>query len=190
MPLVDDRIAARDLSLPGLKRLERLPVIDSRGSLQRVYCVDFLASIGIVKPLAQINLTRTLRRGAVRGMHFQYPPHAEVKIVSCLHGQVFDVAVDLRRGSPTFLKWHGEVLAPELGNSLLIPEGFAHGFQTMRDDCELLYFHTASYCREAESGVRPNDPELGISWPLDVAELSERDASHPLLTPDFQGIDA
>ena len=187
---MDDRIAVRELPLPGLLRLERRALEDSRGSLQRLYCADFLARRGLAKPIAQINLTRTLRRGTVRGMHFQYPPHAETKIVSCLHGRVFDVAVDLRRGSVTYLQWHGEVLAPELGNSLLIPEGCAHGFQTLTDDCELLYFHTAAYCPEAESGIRPNDPGLGVRWPLEVAELSSRDAGHALLTPDFRGIDA
>ena len=134
-----DRIAARDLPLAGLKYLERFPIEDSRGSLQRLYCDDFLRSIGVAKPLAQINLTQTQRRGTVRGMHFQHPPHMEIKIVSCLRGKVFDVALDLRQGSPTFLAWHGEVLTPELRNALLIPEGFAHGFQTLKKLLALSY---------------------------------------------------
>jgi dTDP-4-dehydrorhamnose 3,5-epimerase len=190
MVQASDRLVAHDLPLAGLKLLERKPVEDARGSLQRMYCAAFFADAGITKPLVQINLTRTLRRGAVRGMHFQRPPHMETKVVTCLRGKVFDVAVDLRAGSPTFLRWHGEMLAPELRNSLLIPEGFAHGFQAMSDDCELLYFHTAAYCREAEGGVHPDDPRLGIGWPLDVAEISDRDAGFPLLTKDFRGIDA
>lgn len=183
-----DRIVARDLPLPGLKCLERIPIEDARGSLQRLYCADFLAGIGVVKTLAQINLTRTNRRGTVRGMHFQQQPHMEAKIVTCLRGEVFDVAVDLRKGSPTFLEWHGEILAPGLRNSLVIPEGFAHGFQALGDDCEMLYLHTAAYCAEAEGGVRPLDPMLGISWPLDVTEISDRDACHPLLPESFEGI--
>jgi dTDP-4-dehydrorhamnose 3,5-epimerase len=187
---VADRVTSRDLPLAGLKYLERNPVGDARGSLQRLYCADFLRSIGVAKPLAQINLTQTQRRGTVRGMHFQHPPHMEIKIVSCLRGKVFDVALDLRQGSPTFLAWHGEVLTPELRNALLIPEGFAHGFQTLSDDCELLYFHTANYCPEAEGGVRADDPGAGIAWPLEVADISDRDAGFPLLTVDFRGIQA
>lgn len=188
MPQVSDRLVAHDLPLPGLKLLERKPVEDARGSLQRMYCAAFFADAGITQPLAQINLTRTLRRGTVRGMHFQRPPHMETKVVTCLRGKVFDVAVDLRAGSPTFLRWHGEILAPELHNSLLIPEGFAHGFQAMSDDCELLYFHTAAYCPEAEGGLRMDDPAYGINWPMDVADISDRDAGFPLLTLEFMGI--
>lgn len=187
---MNDRIVGRKLPLAGLMLLERSPVEDARGSLERLYCAETLARLGVARPLSQINLTRTRHQGAVRGMHFQKPPHAEDKIVSCLRGRVFDVAIDLRRGSRTFLGWHGELLSPEAKNSLLIPAGFAHGFQALCDDCELLYFHTAAYHREAEGGLRPTDPALSIAWPLAIAELSERDASHPLVAPDFSGIDA
>lgn len=186
---MNDRIVGRELPLPGLMLLERKPVEDARGSLERLFCAETLACMGIDRPLAQINLTRTRHQGAVRGMHFQHPPQAEDKVVSCLRGRVFDVAVDLRRGSPTFLGWHGEVLSPSGRNSLLIPAGFAHGFQALCDDCELLYFHTAAYSREAEGGLRPTDPALLILWPLPIIELSERDANHPLLSSDFSGID-
>ena len=116
--LMNDRIVGHKLSLAGLILLKRIPVGDARGSLERLYCANVFAQLGIEKSLSQINLTRTLHEGAVRGMHFQYPPHAETKIVSCLRGRVFDVAVDLRRDSPTFLRWHGEVLSPEDQNSL------------------------------------------------------------------------
>ena len=95
----------------------------------------------------------TASRGTVRGMHFQHPPHAETKFVSCLRGEVFDVAVDLRNGSPTFLHWHAEILSADNHRTLVIPEGFAHGFQTLSDDCEMLYFHTAAYNPEAEGGL-------------------------------------
>ena len=185
-----ERIAASGLTLPGLFLLERRPIADSRGALERLFCAETLAPLGVRRPLAQINLTLTRRRGSVRGMHFQHPPHAEAKIVSCLRGRVFDVAVDVRRGSPTFLRWHGQILSPEAHASLLIPEGFAHGFQAMSDDCEMLYFHTAAYHPQAEGGLRPTDPALAIAWPLPISEMSERDASHPAIAAGFAGVDA
>lgn len=187
---MSERLVGRSLPLPGLFLLERKAIGDSRGFLERLFCAETLAPLGVRKPLAQINLTLTRKRGSVRGMHFQHPPHAEAKIVSCLRGRVFDVAVDLRRGSPTFLRWHAEVLAPETHASLLIPEGFAHGFQAMSDDCEMLYFHTAAYRAEAEGGLRPTDPALAITWPLPIAEMSERDAGHPAIAAGFTGVDA
>lgn len=185
---MSDRIVGHKLFLGGLMLLERIPVEDARGSLERLYCSKIFSQFGIDKPPSQINLTRTLHKGAVRGMHFQYPPYAESKIVSCLRGQVFDVAVDLRRDSPTFLRWHGEILSPEDRNSLLIPEGSAHGFQALSDACELLIFHTKAYLQAAEGGLRPTDPGVGIAWPLPIADLSERDANHPLISPDFSGL--
>jgi len=186
---MNDRIVGRSLPLPGLVLLERKAVQDSRGSLERLYCAESLAHLGVRRALSQINLTRTRQRGSVRGMHFQRPPHAETKIVSCLRGRVFDVAVDVRRGSPTFLHWHGEELTPEGHSSLLIPEGFAHGFQAMSDDCEMLYFHTAAYRPEAEGGLRPTDPSLAIAWPLPISEMSDRDATHPAIAGGFAGVD-
>jgi dTDP-4-dehydrorhamnose 3,5-epimerase len=121
-------------------------------------------------------------------MHFQLPPHAEMKLVSCMRGRVFDVVVDLRHGSPTFLQWHGEELSAESGRTLCIPEGFAHGFQTLTDDCEMLYLHTAAYEAAAERGVSPVDPRVAIRWPLPIAQLSERDAGHAPLADDYAGI--
>jgi dTDP-4-dehydrorhamnose 3,5-epimerase len=121
-------------------------------------------------------------------MHYQVPPSAEAKLVSCLHGAIYDVAVDLRRESPTLLQWHAEILDADNHRSLFIPEGFAHGFQTVADDCELLYFHTAAYEPAAERGVHPLDPRLEIAWPLAIEHVSERDSSFPLLGPEFDGI--
>ena len=141
-----------------------------------------------LKGIVQINHTLTVMRGTVRGLHFQYPPHAEIKIVSCLRGEVFDVAVDLRQGSPTFLQWHGEILSASNHRTLLIPEGFAHGFQTLSDDCELLYFHTAAYQPSAEGGLNAQDPKLNIFWPETVVELSSRDAGQPLVNEEFVGV--
>jgi dTDP-4-dehydrorhamnose 3,5-epimerase len=174
--------------LSGVTIVQRQRFEDSRGFLSRFYCAEQFRTAGVETPLAQINYTLTHRAGAVRGMHFQWPPHAETKLVSCVRGKVFDVAVDLRRNSPTFLTWHAEILSPDNQRSLLIREGFAHGFQALIDESELLYLHTAAYHPAAEGAVNAIDPRLAINWPLPIAEMSERDRSHPLVTPAFEGI--
>lgn len=174
--------------LTGLMLVQRKVIEDHRGSLSRFYCADEFRETGINKPIAQINHTLTRNKGAVRGLHFQRPPHAETKLVSCLKGEIFDVAVDLRHNSATFLQWHGEILSAENHKSLLIPEGYAHGFQTLVEDCELIYLHTAVYHPEAEGGLNVADPRLNIAWPLPIDDLSERDRTHPFIDPDFPGI--
>ncbi len=174
--------------LSGLMVVHRQAITDERGFFSRFYCAEELKVAGLSKPIAQINHTFTQAEGAVRGLHFQYPPHAEVKMVSCLQGKVFDVAVDLRQGSPTFLHWYGEILSAENSKSLLIPEGFAHGFQTLVGGCELLYLHTHLYAPEAEGALNVADPRLNISWPMPVTELSHRDSSHPFIDSKFSGI--
>lgn len=175
-------------ALAGLWVVQRQATEDPRGSLSRLYCAEAFAHAGLAKPIAQINHTHTHLAGAVRGLHFQHPPHAEMKVVSCLQGEIWDVAVDLRAGSPTFLQWHGEVLSAANRRSLLIPEGFAHGYQTLAEACELLYLHTAPYHPEAEGALHVADPRLAIAWPRPVQDLSARDASHPFLGPDFAGL--
>ena len=121
-------------------------------------------------------------------MHFQRSPHAETKMVSCLRGEVFDVAVDLRQASPTFLHWHGEILSEANNLSLIIPEGFAHGFQALSADCELLYCHTAAYAPQAEDGVNARDETLAIAWPIAITEISDRDAALPHVTAGYNGV--
>jgi len=182
------RVAFQQTPLEGLVVVKRMPTTDERGFLERLFCAREFASQGIQLPVLQASRTATIRKGAVRGMHFQYPPHTEVKLVSCLGGRVFDVAVDLRRGSPTFLHWHAEELSSKNCKSLLIPAGFAHGLQTLEDGCELLYFHSAAYAADAEGGIHPSDPKVGIMWPLPISEMSERDRGHPALTDDFRGL--
>jgi dTDP-4-dehydrorhamnose 3,5-epimerase len=182
------RFETSDTPLRGLKILQRKPIADSRGYLERLFCAEELQTLIPGTGIAQINHTLTTKRGAVRGMHFQYPPHTETKFVSCLRGEVFDVAVDLRRTSPTFLHWHAENLSADSHKTLLIPEGFAHGFQTLTDDCEMLYFHTAAYRSEAEGGLNAQDPLLAIRWPTAITEMSPRDAFYPILTSDFSGM--
>jgi dTDP-4-dehydrorhamnose 3,5-epimerase len=179
-----------DTPLQGLRLLQRKPIGDGRGYLERLYCAEEFKSAGVHKPITQINRTFTRHKGAVRGMHFQFPPHAETKLVSCLRGEVFDVAVDLRKASRTFLKWHGQALSATNQHSLLIPEGFAHGFQALTDNCELLYFHTAAYQPAAEGALNATDPRLAIAWPMDIMEMSDRDRNHPMLAVEFEGIEA
>jgi dTDP-4-dehydrorhamnose 3,5-epimerase len=169
-------------------RVQRTAIEDDRGYLSRLYCADEFALTGLAS-IAQINHTLTRKKGAVRGLHYQLQPFAECKLVSCLRGEVFDVAVDLRQGSPTFLKWHAEVLSADNRCSLLIPEGCAHGFQALTDDCELAYLHSAAFAPDAERALNAADPRLAIAWPLAISEWSERDRSHPLLTADFRGIE-
>jgi dTDP-4-dehydrorhamnose 3,5-epimerase len=169
-------------------RVERQPLGDHRGSLTRLFCADDLVAAGWIWPVAQINQTLTAVRGTVRGLHYQRPPHGEAKLVSCLAGSIFDVAVDLRHGSPTFLHWHGEILSADNHAALLIPPGFAHGFQTLCDHVSLLYCHSHPHAPEAEAGVSVRDPALAISWPLEISVLSERDSAHPVMTQDFKGV--
>lgn len=169
--------------------LQRKPRGDARGFLERLYCRDALAAHFAGGDVAQINRTLTRARGSVRGLHYQLPPHAEAKLVTCLRGSIFDVAVDLRRGSPTFLRWHAEILRGEEHRSLLIPPGFAHGFQALEDDCELLYLHSRAYAPAFECGLAAQEPRLGIDWPLPVSGLSARDAAHAPISDTFDGFD-
>lgn len=157
---------------------------DERGCFSRVWCTDELAAHGLTATLAQCSVSFNRDAGTLRGMHFQRPPHMEAKLVRCLRGAVFDVALDLRRESPTYLEWYGVTLDAERGNGLFIPEGCAHGFQTLVDGTEVIYFISHPYVPEASSGVRWNDPAFGIGWP-EVAQrvMSDRDRSWP----DYHG---
>lgn len=176
------RFTLEPTAIPGVTGLQRHPRGDQRGYLERLFCLDELAPILTGRRIVQINHTLTTKAGTLRGLHFQHPPHAEMKLVSCLRGAVHDVAVDLRADSPTFAQHHAEVLSAENHRTLVIPEGCAHGFQTLTDDCELLYLHTASFAPEAEGGVDALDPTLAIAWPLPVGERSARDQGLPLLS--------
>lgn len=182
------RFTISNTPLKDLHSLQRKPLGDKRGYLERLFCSEELQAILSGKQIMQINHTFTQKKGTVRGIHYQHPPHAETKLVMCLQGEVFDVAVDLRHNSPTFLQWHGELLSADNHKTLLIPEGFAHGFQTLTDDCELIYLHTAAYNAEAESALNAQDPRLAINWPLEITELSSRDLNHPLINQNYQGI--
>ena len=182
---MNNRFDVAATTLEGLRVLARKALGDERGFLERMFCDCELTGIMGERRIVQINRTLTRKPATIRGMHFQAAPHRELKFVSCLRGEVFDVAVDMRPESPTYRRWHGEVLSGENHKTLVIPEGFAHGFQTLTEDCEMLYFHTAAHRPESECGLHPLDPALAISWPLPVAEMSVRDSAHPFLTGDI-----
>lgn len=160
---------------------------DSRGFFSRYFCEKEYSSHGLETRWVQMNTSLTRQPGSVRGLHFQRPPKAEAKVIRCLSGAIWDVLVDLRMGSPSFGKWLGFELNDDNRTMLYIPKGFAHGFQTLTDDCEMLYFHTATYQAGAEGGLNALDFRLAIKWPLGVTILSDRDRSHPMLTNEFEG---
>lgn len=154
---------------------------DERGYFARIFCKKELAKIGVDFDIVQINKSLNRKKGIVRGMHFQKPPKSEDKIVQCISGAIYDVAVDLRENSETFGQWIGVELSKENKKMLLIPKGFAHGFQSLEDNSEILYFLSEFYSPEYESGVRYNDPFLNIKWPIENPFLLERDKSWPLI---------
>jgi dTDP-4-dehydrorhamnose 3,5-epimerase len=174
--------------LAGSYVIDLSPFTDSRGWFARTYCSQEFQQIGHTKEWVQINHSFTEAAGCIRGLHYQLPPFTEIKLLRCVAGAVYDVIVDLRKGSPTFLQWFGTELSAKNKMMLYIPEGFAHGFQTLTNDCELIYHHTALYTPGAEGGLRFNDPRLGIQWPLAPTVISERDQQHPLLTDSFTGV--
>lgn len=176
-------------SLKGLWLIETQVIGDKRGQFMRLFCQDELREILGDRAIKQVNHSCTAQAGVVRGMHFQYPPKAEAKFVCCLRGRVFDVAVDLRQSSKTFLQWYGCELSANNRKMIFIPEGFAHGFQTLEETCEMLYLHTQFYSSSHEGGVRYDDPRVNIEWPLDVTQVSDRDKRHSLLNTQFNGIE-
>jgi dTDP-4-dehydrorhamnose 3,5-epimerase len=182
------RFLIEDLGIAGLKAVTRQPLGDRRGFLSRLFCAEDLKEVGWDKSIAQINHTYTAQAGTVRGLHYQNPPHAEMKLVTCIRGQVWDVAVDLRANSSTFLAWQGAVLSADNNVAFLIPEGCAHGFQALTDEVELIYCHSAAYNATAEGGLNPQDPRLAIEWPQEITEISQRDQNHPLLNASFLGL--
>ena len=184
------RFTAHATPLQGLCVIRRKTMPDDRGFLSRLFCEEDLAAFGWQGHVAQLNETGTRHKGTVRGMHFQRPPHAEIKLVTCTRGRILDIAVDIRAQSPTFLQHFAVELSEDNACSLLIPKGFAHGFQALTDDVRMIYAHSEPYAASFEGGLNPEDPALGIDWPLPVVNLSPRDAAHPLLSPDYRGVAA
>lgn len=162
---------------------------DSRGWFARSYCSEEYKKNGLNINWVQSNHSFSSEKGTVRGMHYQVPPYGEIKLVRCIAGSVYDVIVDLRKDSPTFLKWYGVELSASNMQMLYIPIGFAHGFQTLSANTELIYQHSHVYTPDAEAGIRYNDELIQISWPLPATNISERDAKHPLLQSSFKGLE-
>lgn len=183
-------ISITPLALAGAAELHSNAREDSRGWFARYFCQQELADLNGGRPIQQINSSFTAQKGAVRGLHFQYAPNAEDKLVRCLTGSVFDVMVDLRRDSATFGEWHGVVLDALEMNMVYIPRGFAHGFQTLTEDCQLLYLHTEFFAPDNQGGLHHASPELAIDWPLPVTELSDRDAALPHFDSSFVALDS
>lgn len=176
------------LSLPGAYAIAPEPFADNRGWFARTYCKNEFAAIGHTAEWVQLNHSFTTAKGTIRGLHFQYNPYQEIKLIRCISGAIYDVIVDIRESSETFLQWVGIELSAANRKMLYIPQGFAHGFQTLADDSELIYHHSAFYTSGSEGGIRFDDPLLRVNWPLPVSVISERDLSHPLLTENFKGI--
>jgi dTDP-4-dehydrorhamnose 3,5-epimerase len=181
-------LAIHETFISGVFLIENIHVTDSRGQFSRFFCKEELSPVLEGKEIKQVNHSCTKSVGAIRGLHYQSPPCAEMKFMRCLKGKVWDVVVDLRVDSPTFLEWYSEELDPSSNLTIVIPEGCAHGFQVLHADSELLYMHTEFYSPEHEGGLRYDDPKLKISWPLQPVDISERDLVHPLINSDFLGI--
>jgi len=174
---------------PGIFVLENPPFRDVRGEFGRLFDSEWESGFLGDMAVAQVNHSVTLGRGTIRGLHYQVAPFCETKLITCIRGRVYDIVVDVRRGSPDFLCWHSELLSGGEGCTLVVPAGFAHGFQTLDEDCELIYVHSQPYRPDAEAGMNPCDPRLGIPWPEPVGRMSERDATHPFIGSDWVGID-
>jgi dTDP-4-dehydrorhamnose 3,5-epimerase len=164
------------------------PLKDNRGYLKRLYCNDEFINIMGNKPISQINYTFTKKKGSLRGLHYQIKPFSEKKIITCIKGEVYDVAVDLRKNSSTFLKYFSIILSEKNNKMIIIPEGFAHGFQTLKDNSEMMYFHSKPFSSKSERGINSLEPKLNIKWPLKFTQISARDKNHSFLKLDFKGI--
>ena len=158
------------------------PRPDERGAFSRAYCREELSAAGVDMPVAQANLATTYAAGTVRGLHYQLPPSAEMKLLRAVRGALFDVVVDLRRHSPTFGRWTGAELTAENGLAMLVPEGCAHGYQTLVDGTDAFYLTSAPYDGPSERGLHHADPSLGIRWPHKVTMVSKKDRDLPQLS--------
>lgn len=181
-------IVSTPTPITGAFVLSRLVKTDERGSLERLFDAEDLASLTAERHIVQVNRTKTVMAGTVRGLHCQLPPAAESKIVTCLSGMVFDVIVDLRAASESFGHWWGITLDDNSHTSVFIPEGCAHGIQTLVPDVEMLYFHSAPFDPSCEAGINPLDVSIGIEWPIAVTEISLRDRGETRTPDDFRRI--
>jgi dTDP-4-dehydrorhamnose 3,5-epimerase len=181
-------IDCKPLPIEGLFLCESNQIDDNRGSFSRLFCRNEMevSSGGI--HIKQINTSKNKQKGTIRGMHYQQPPYGEVKIVQCLSGRVFDVAVDVRLGSSTFMQYYAVELSGEDNKAIIIPKGFAHGFQTLQDNTQLLYFHSEFYVPNSDTGLNPFDEKIDINWPMPVSVISDKDKNASMLGDGFKGI--
>jgi len=173
------RFEPAPLSGAFLVRLE--PRADARGMFARAFCAQEFGAQGLETAFVQANISTNTHAGTVRGMHFQREPHAEVKLVRCIKGAVYDVIVDMREGSPTYRRWFGAELSEDNGLAMYVPKGFAHGYQALSDGAAVFYLVSAFYAPQAEGGLRHDDPALSIAWPRAATEVSPKDAAWPLI---------
>ena len=178
----------RETKLKGAYIIDLEPFQDERGFFARTFCSNEFKSIGHEKQFVQFNHSCTNQQGTIRGLHYQKPPHAEIKLIRCVRGAVYDVIVDIRKDSLTFLQHIGVELSAENKTMIYVPEGFAHGFQTLEDYTELIYHHTTFYTPGVEGGMKFDEPKLAIDWPLPLSVLSEKDRNQPYLDQTFDGI--
>jgi dTDP-4-dehydrorhamnose 3,5-epimerase len=176
-------------ALAGLLIFHRSPVHDLRGGFDRLFDSVTVAAAGSQIEIQHVNLATNLTKGTIRGLHYQVSPYCETKVVTCLRGRAFDVVVDIRAGSPTFLESHVELLSPSASKTIVIPPGFAHGYQTLEDETELLYLHSVGFVPDAERGLHPFDDLLSIDWPLKSPIISERDSQHPPIAVGWEGVE-
>ena len=176
------------LPLAGAFTIDVQPVQDSRGFFTRTFCEKEFGEHKLVQHFVQANHSGTTGKGVIRGMHFQYPPYGETKLVKCVQGAIFDVIVDVRAGSPTFLQWYGAELTSENKLMMYVPVGFAHGFQSLTDHSEITYMVSNFYNRESEGGIKYNDEKVKIKWPLPVSLVSDKDQAIPPVDPGFKGV--
>jgi dTDP-4-dehydrorhamnose 3,5-epimerase len=174
--------------IDGVFSIRTEPKRDERGFFERRFCAREIKRAGIHFDLAQINHSGSVKTGTVRGLHYQIPPMCEAKIVQCIKGKIFDVAVDLRENSPTFLWWHGEELDAETGNALLVPHGCAHGFQSLDDHVEVLYFSDQYYTQVYERTLNALDPRINVQWPLPLTLISDKDRDAPCINNEFEPV--
>ncbi len=167
--------------ISGLYVVELEPLSDERGFFARSFCNHEFQALGLESAVAQCNVSFNSKAATLRGLHFQVPPHEETKLVRCTRGAIYDVAVDMRSDSPTYLNWYAIELTPDNQRMMFIPRGFAHGFQTLIDDTEVFYLMSESYHPESAGGLRWDDPKLAIAWPLRNPIISDKDRAYPLL---------
>lgn len=185
----ESKVKFINTTLEGAYTIELDRIGDERGFFARLFCTKEFSNAGLVDTFVQINNSLTKDKGTLRGMHYQLPPSAEVKVVRCIQGALFDVIIDLRPSSPTFCKWHGATLTAENRRMMYVPKGFAHGFITLEENTEAFYLSGAAYAQDRERGLRYNDPQFNIKWPIEPLVVSEKDANWPDFDPNWHGVE-